>query len=87
MNHVTDKYISCGHKKNNLYKGMLVCTAWKVFVFGVILITNSIQLNSISPHSDWIGRDTKYFSVFSSNAGKSGQEKTPSTVTLHAVLS
>ena len=30
----------------------------------------------IFPHSDWIGRDTPYLSVFSPNAGKYGPEKT-----------
>ena len=43
-------------------------TAWKVSVYGVILVC-------IFSHSDWIRRDTSYFSVFSSNAGKYGQEK------------
>ena len=38
-------------------------TAWKVSVFGVILVR-------IFPHFDWIRRDTEYLSVFSSNAGK-----------------
>ena len=43
-------------------------TAWKVFVFGVFLVR-------IFLHSDWIRRYTSYFSVFSLNAGKYGQEK------------
>ena len=38
-------------------------TAWKMFVFGVILVR-------IFPHSDWISRETPYVSVFSPNAGK-----------------
>ena len=38
-------------------------TAWKMSVFGVILV-------HIFPHSDWIWRDMKYLSVFSPNAGK-----------------
>ena len=38
-------------------------TAWKVSVFGVILVR-------IFTHLDWIWRDTEYFSVFSPNAGK-----------------
>ena len=46
----------------------LLCTAWKVFVFGVFLVR-------IFPHSDWIRRDTKYLSVFSPNVGKYGPEK------------
>ena len=40
-------------------------TAWKVSVFGVILVR-------IFPHSDWIWRDTRYLSVFSPNTGKCG---------------
>ena len=40
-------------------------TAWKASVFGVILVR-------ISPHSDWIRKDTPYLSVFSPNAGKHG---------------
>ena len=36
----------------------------------------------IFPHSDWI---YPYQSVFSSNAGKYGPEKTPNTDTFHAV--
>ena len=39
-----------------------------------------------SAHSDWIRRDTKYFSVFSPNAGKYGPEKTPYLDTFHAVF-
>ena len=39
----------------------------------------------IFPHSDWIRRYTKYFSVFSPNAGKYGPEKTPFFDTFHAV--
>ena len=39
----------------------------------------------IFPHSDWIQRDTTYFSVFSPNAGKYGPEKTPYLTTFHAV--
>ena len=39
----------------------------------------------IFPHLDWIGRDTPYLSVFSLNAGKCGQEKTPYLDTFHAV--
>ena len=37
----------------------------------------------IFPHLDWIRRDTKYLSVFSLNAGKCGQEKTPYLDTFH----
>ena len=36
-------------------------------------------------HSDWIQRDTEYLSVFSSNAGKYGPEKTPYLDTFYAV--
>ena len=39
----------------------------------------------IFPHSDWIRRDTLYLSVFSPNARKYGQEKTPYLGTFHAV--
>ena len=39
----------------------------------------------IFPHSDWIWRDTLYFSVFSLNAGKYGPEKTPYLDTFHIV--
>ena len=41
-------------------------TAWRVSIFGVILVR-------IFPHLDWIRRDTPYFSVFSPNAGNAGQ--------------
>ena len=34
----------------------LYCTAWKVSVFGVILV-------NILPHSDWIRRDTPYLRI------------------------
>ena len=37
------------------------------------------------PHLDWIRRDTTYISVFSSNGGKSGPEKTPCLDTFHEV--
>ena len=43
-------------------------TAWKVSVFGDLLIR-------IFPHSDWIRRDTPYLSIFSPNAGKYRLEK------------
>ena len=42
-------------------------TTWKVSVFGVILVC-------IFPHSEWIRRDTPYFSVFGPNVGKYGPE-------------
>ena len=42
-------------------------------------------LACIFPHSDWIRRDTEYFSVFSTNAGKYGPEKTLCLDTFHAV--
>ena len=38
-------------------------TAWKVSIFGVILVR-------IFPHLDWIRRDTQYLSVLSPNVGK-----------------
>ena len=46
----------------------LIDTAWKVSVFGVFLVR-------ISPHLDWMRRDTPFLFVFSPNAGKYGQEK------------
>ena len=49
-------------------KSPFIDTAWKVFVFGVILVR-------IFPHLDWIPRDTSYLSVFSSNAGKCWPEQ------------
>ena len=42
-------------------------TAWKVSVFGVVLVP-------IFPHLDWIRRDTEYLFVFNLNAGKYGPE-------------
>ena len=42
------------------------CTAWKVSVFGVILVR-------IFSHSDGIRRDSSYLSVFSPNAWNRGQ--------------
>ena len=39
----------------------------------------------VFPHSDGIRRDTKYLSVFSTNAGKYGPETTPYLDTFHAV--
>ena len=47
-------------------------------VIGVFLVR-------ISPHPDWIGRDTPYFSIFSPNAGKYGPEKLPTADIFHAV--
>ena len=41
-------------------------TAWKVSVFGVILVR-------IFPNSNWIRRDTEYLSVFNPNAANSDQ--------------
>ena len=43
-------------------------TAWKVSVFGVLLVY-------IFSHSDWKRGDTEYPSIFSPNAGKYGPEK------------
>ena len=37
-------------------------------------------------HLNWLWRDTKYFSVFSPNAGIYGPEKTPYLDTFHAVF-
>ena len=39
----------------------------------------------ISPHSDWIRRDTRYLSLFSPNSGKYEPEKTLHLGTFHAV--
>ena len=47
-------------------------TAWKVSVFGVILVR-------ISLHLDWIQRDTPYLSVFSPNARKCGKNTDQNT--------
>ena len=58
--------INCGQylfKFNNKHTS----TAWKVSVFGVILVR-------IFPHSVWIRRDTEYLSGFNPNAGKYGAE-------------
>ena len=43
-------------------------TAWKMSVFGLILI-------HIFPYSNWIRRDTPHLSVFSPKAGKCGLEQ------------
>ena len=43
-------------------------TTWKVFVFEVFVV-------GVYPHSDWIGKDTLYFSVFRANARKYGPKK------------
>ena len=50
----------------NLFRD-LIHHAWKVPIFGVILVR-------IFPHSDWIRRGTCYLSIFSLNAGKYGPE-------------
>ena len=42
---------------------LITYTAWKLSVFGVILVR-------IFPHFDWIRRDSQYLSVLSPNAGK-----------------
>ena len=53
---------------NRYVRNVAVATAWKVFVFGLFMV-------SIFPYSDWILRDRGYLSVFCSNAGKDGPEK------------
>ena len=53
-------------------------TAWKVFVFVVVLVY-------IFQHSDWIRRDTEYLSIFSQNVGKCGPGVTTTMDTFHAV--
>ena len=50
-----------------------------------IVQIRSFFLVSISRHLDWIRRYAEYLSVFSSNAGKYGPEKTPYLDTFHAV--
>ena len=45
-------------------------TVEKVSIFGVFMVR-------IFPHSDLIGKDTPYLSVFSRNAAKYGPEKFP----------
>ena len=51
-----------------IYAG--IYNAWKVSVFKIFLVC-------IFPHSDWVRRETRYLSVFNSNAGKCRQEKLP----------
>ena len=50
-----------------LAKSSVLDTAWKVFVFRVLLVR-------IFPHFNWIRRDTPYLFVFSPNTGKYGPE-------------
>ena len=52
------------------------CTAWKESIFGVILV-------HISPHSDWIRRDTLRIR---SEYGKMQTRITPNTDSFHTVL-
>ena len=54
-------------------------TAWKVLVFGVILV-------HIFPHSDWILRESSHFSVFCrKDQIRIRIRKTPKTDSFHAV--
>ena len=46
----------------------ILINVWKVFVFGVLLVR-------IFPHSEWVRRETEYFSVFSPTVGEYGPEK------------
>ena len=64
---------------------------WVKYIYGFLPCVKSVQLRSfflvrIFPHSDWIQKVTEYLFVFSPNAGKYGQEKTPYLDTFHAVL-
>ena len=45
----------------------------------------NIALREKCPNTEFFGRDTPYLSVFSSNTGKYGPEKTPYLDTFHAV--
>ena len=56
---------------------LLIYTAWKVSIFGVILVL-------IFPHLDRMSTDTKYLSVFSPNAGKYDQNNTEYIHFLHS---
>ena len=50
-------------------------TSWNKNVSNLLVIILPVDfLVGILPHSDWICRDTPYFSVFSPNAWKYGQE-------------
>ena len=66
-NHDGSFLLLFGKRKLQSFEISLELTAWKLFVFGVILVR-------IFPHSNWIRRDTPYLSVFSSNAEKCGPE-------------
>ena len=62
-----------GHKMRTLTRNVLKDVCYlslreKYPLFGVFPVR-------ISPHSDWIRRDTPYLSVFRPNAGKYGPEK------------
>ena len=61
-----------------MVRNWLTETALKVSIFGVFL-------GRIFTHSDWIRRNTPYFSVFSPNAGKYGPEKLPIRTLFHAL--
>ena len=66
-------FINAGNKLKHLSlwcnaKIHRITTAWKMSVFWVFLVY-------ISPHLDWIRRDTPYLSTFSPNEGKYGPEK------------
>ena len=63
--------------QNPLSKGYYIYTAWKVSIFGVILVR-------IFPHLDRMPRYTKCLSVFSPNAGKYDHNKTEYVHFLHS---
>ena len=63
-----DGEICNSNQKPILYKNFHEdVTAWKVSVFGVILVL-------IFPRLDWIRKDTPHLSIFSSNVAKYGPE-------------
>ena len=70
-------------RKNNLE---MYCSQFVIFALRENCPNTEYFLVCIFPHSDWIRRDTSYFSVFSPNAGKYGTEKAPYLDTFHAVL-
>ena len=56
-------YNYCKQNSTRSWNNSQHCTAWKMSVFGVILVLIFSSL-------DWIQRDTWYLSVFSSNVEK-----------------
>ena len=62
----------------NIKKLTTQLTAWKVSIFGVILVR-------MFPHLDWIRRDAEYLSVFSPKCGKIRTRITPNMDTFYSV--